>query len=225
MDKIQIIEKLFSYILEYSYILIPLGLIFSKSKQNRLVISLVVYGIAFFLILHYYYDFPKSYRKLQQTIFTFLEYSFFTYAFWLNIKHAKFRKVMLVFSFLFVCFQIFYFVSADTQRVDSIPVGIETILILIYAFVYFQQYFNENRTTYIHNDPNFWIVVGILIYLGSSFFFNILANQISKDYWHFTFVPDIIKNVLFFVSVVKYKAPMKANGKIDASKVPYLDMI
>ena len=105
------------------------------------------------------------------------------------------------------------------------PVGIETILILVYTFIYFQQYFNENRTTYIYNDPNFWIIVGILIYLGSSFFFNILANEVSKDYWHLTFIPEIIKNVLFSLSIILYKDKLNDNNKIKSANVPYLDLI
>ncbi|MCY7310015.1 MAG: hypothetical protein LH619_04485, partial [Chitinophagaceae bacterium] len=177
------------------------------------------------LFLHFYFDIPKSLRKLQQTVYTFLEYSFFTYIFWINIRHVKLRKVILLFSFLFLCFEIFYFLLSENQRIDSVPVGIETILILIYTFIYFQQYFNENRTTYIYNDPNFWIVVGILIYLTSSFFFNILANQVSKEYWYVTFIPEIIKNILFSISIIKYKEQIKSNSKNKSSDVPYLDLI
>lgn len=225
MVKIQIIEKLFSYLLEYSYLLLPVSFFFSRRKKNHLIISLLIYGVVFYLFLHFYYDFPKSLRKLQQSIYTFLEYSFFTYIFWINIRHAKLRKLILVFSFLFLGFEIVYFILSETQRIDSVPVGIETILLLVYTFIFFQQYFYENRTTYIYNDPNFWIVVGILIYLGSSFFFNILANQVSKKYWHFTYIPEIFKNILFSLSIIKYKDKSIDNSKTKSYDVPYLDMI
>ena len=225
MDKIQIIEKLFSYILEYSYLLLPICFLFSKCKKNRLILSLILYGISFYFFLHFYYDIPKNLRKFQQTIYTFLEYSFFAYLFWNNIPQIKVRKAIVLVSFLFLCFEIAYFIFSKTQRIDSIPVGIETILILVYAFIYFQQYFNDIRTTYIYNDPNFLIVVGILIYLGSSFFFNILANQVSKDYWYLTYIPEIIKNMLFSISIILYKNKSKDNSTIKSSNVPYLDMI
>ena len=162
-----------------------------------MVISLLVYGVVFCLFLNFYFEIPKTYRKLEQTVYTYLEYSFFTFFFWINIKQARFRKTILLVSFFFLCFQIIYFFVSKLQRVDSVPVGIETILILIYIFIYFQQFFSTNRTSYIYNDPSFWIVVGVLIYLGSSFFFNILANQLSKDYWHLTYIPEIIKNIFF----------------------------
>lgn len=225
MDKIQIIEKLFSYILEYSYLVLPLCFFFSRAKKCPLIISILIYGLIFFSLLHFYYDIPKSYRKIQQTIYTFLEYAFFAYIFWFNIKQLRFKKIILIFSFLFLCFEIIYFFLSKPQRIDSVPVGIETILMLLFSFIYFHQYFNENRTTYIYNDPNFWIVVGILIYLCSSFFFNILANQVSNEYWYFTFIPEIIKNILFSLSIIKYKDTSKENSTIKSSNVPYLDLI
>ena len=225
MDKIQIIEKLFSYLLEYSYLLLPICFFIGRLKKNSLIISLFIYGLVFYSLLHFFYYVPKNYGKLYQSTYTFLEYSFFAYILWYHIKSVKIRKIIPILSFLFLCFQTIHYLKTGIQRIDSIPVGIETILILIYVFIYFHQSFNENRTTYIYNDPGFWIVVGILIYLGCSFFFNILANQLSKEYWYLTYIPEIIKNILFAVSIVLYKKKSIDINGIKSSKVPYLDMI
>lgn len=224
MGKIQIIEKLFSYILVYSYLLLPLFFIFCRVKKSPIAISLLLYGIIFYLFLDFYFDIPKSFRKIQQTVYTLLEYSFFAYFFWFFIKQIKLRKIILLLSFLFLCFQIFYFFGSKLQRVDSIPVGIETILILTYTFIYFQQYFTDSKTTFVYNDPSFWIVVGILIYLGSSFFFNILANDLSQEYWYWTYIPEIIKNILFAISIIIISNKSK-NSLMKSSSIPNLDMI
>ncbi|MEO7393288.1 MAG: hypothetical protein ABIU11_00015, partial [Chitinophagaceae bacterium] len=205
MDKIQIIEKLFSYLLVHSYLLLPLAFIFSRAKKNPLIISLLIYGLIFYFFLNFYFEVPKEYRKLEQALYTTLEYSFFAFIFWSNIKQHKVRKIILLFSILFYVFQTIHFFSSELQRIDSVPVGIETILILIYIFIYFHQYFNENRTTFIYNDAGFWIVVGILLYLGCNLFFTILANQLSKEYWYLTYIPEIIKNILFAISIIIYK--------------------
>lgn len=224
MDKIQIIEKLFSYILEYSYLLIAAFFFFSKNKRSTIVIALLVYGLVFFFFLHYYYDIPKSYRKLSQTVYTFLEYSFFAYFAWLLISSKRYKKLILILSVLFLIFQVYYYLTSKPQRIDSIPVGIETILVLVYIFIYFRQFFASNNTDYIYNDPSFWIIVGILIYLCSSFFFNILANYVPRDNWHLTFIPEIIKNILFGFSIVTYKPLLKSKHKAE-SNFPFLDMI
>ena len=225
MDKIQIIEKLFSYLLEYSYLLLPIFYLIVRGKRNPILVSLMLYGILFYLFLHFYYDIPKNFRKAQQSLYTTLEYIFFAYLLWAQIQKIKFKKIIVLFSILFVIFEILHFFLSRPQRVDSIPVGIETILILIYVFIYFHQSFSENRTTYIYNDPGFWIVVGILLYLGCNFFFTILANQLSIEYWYWTFIPEIIKNILFAVSIVLYKKKSTNNNGMKSSKVPYLDMI
>ncbi len=176
----------------------------------------------------FYYDFPKSYREIQQALYTFLEYSIFTYILWNAIKNKKFRKIILFLSLCFICFLIVFFVKAKPGRIDSIPVGVETILVFLFSFFYFKQIFNYNVTHYKYNDPNFLLVVGILLYLGSSFFFNILANNLSEqlnEYWYLTYIPEIIKNILFAIAITNYKYILKENAKDKNTSVPYLDMI
>ncbi len=229
MDKIQIIEKLFSYILESSYLLIPLCFFFSKVKNKALPITLLFYGVAFFFFLHFYYDIPKDFRKIEQTVYTLLEYLFFSYIIWLITDNKKTRRLIFWLSILFLSFEIYYFLTSGPQRIDSIPVGIETILILFYSILYFINFFKENTQNYIYNDSSFWMIVGILLYLGSSFFFNILANHLSDEindnYWYLTFIPEIIKNILLSIGIIIYKGDSKDSLAKKPSTVPYLDMI
>ena len=79
------------------------------------------------------------------------------------------------------------------------------------------------------SNPNFYLVVGILIYLGATFFFNILANNVSKEqsdrYWHFTYIPEIIKNILFMLAVLIHSRFPSGNQPKKSESVPYLDMI
>ena len=74
----------------------------------------------------------------------------------------------------------------------------------------------------------FWIVIGIMIYLGGSFFFNILANHLNNeqiiDYWYWSYIADIIKNILFAIGLFVFTRQPKQKGMIKSS-IPYLDMI
>jgi hypothetical protein len=67
--------------------------------------------------------------------------------------------------------------------------------------------------------------VAILLYLAGAFFLNILANNLSPSdlakYWFFTYVFDIIKNVLFAYSIILY---VKQNAKRIKHQIPYLDL-
>ena len=81
-----------------------------------------------------------------------------------------------------------------------------------------------------YQNSAFWFVIGILIYLAVTFFFNILANIMEPDYFNkyffYSYSGDILKNILFSIAIFQYsrQRPL-ANAKGSSSKIPYLDMI
>lgn len=230
MDKIQIIEKLFYYIVTYSYLLLPLCFIWCGNKKKDLIpIVLALYGIICFFFLEYYDTFPKEIRKYLKTFYTFFEYSIFTIVIWYSLKSKKARQFILIASLAFLGFQLIYLFSGKVKRLDTVPVGIETILLITYVVYFFYQYYKTISTSYIYNHYIFWIAVGILIYLGGSFFFYILINHLSEDqintFGTLTYLAEIIKNILFVIALVVYvKFPVEKNEK-KQSHIPYLDMI
>jgi hypothetical protein len=192
---------------------------------------ILTYGIVFFLFLNFYYDIPKSLRKIQQFTYTFLEYCVFAIILFHNARGKLLQRFILFGSIFFFIFQVITYITSTNQVIDSIPVGIETILIFIYAFFYFYDYMKIIGSN-IFNNPSVFLVFGILLYLGSTFFFNILANKLSSEqsdrYWHFTYIPEIIKNILFFIAILKYTHASVASvksSKNNKPKSPYLDMV
>jgi len=134
---------------------------------------------------------------------------------------------MVIASVLFFAFQMFYVFGGHVKRLDSIPIGIETILILIYIISFF---FTVSRGSEpIYNHYAFWISVGILIYLGGSFFFFILFQNLSqaeiKAFGELTYVAEILKNILFAVALFIYSRKSFEHQKKKPDSVPFLDMI
>ena len=218
-------------IVTYSYLLLPIAFLLFKCKiKDRIPITLLVYGIACFGLLFIYDDFPKDIRiKYVQPIYTILEYSFFAYIFLYNIQNKVFKSVIIVASLMFVAFQIFFATSVAYKRLDSTPIGIETILLLIYIFYFFYEFSKQIKNIFIYNHHSFWIAVGIMIYLGGSFFFYILINSLAQSevdkYGNLTYVAEIIKNFLFIFSIFIYKK-FPINKNPDRLKnIPNLDMI
>ena len=90
--------------------------------------------------------------------------------------------------------------------------------------------FSKNSTdSYIYNHYCFWFSVGILIYLGGSFFFYILIDHLDKKqvkaFGNLTYFAEIIKNILFALAIFIYaKFSFKFKDQ-KTSSVPYLDMI
>lgn len=216
-------------LLTYTYLLLPLCAFFYRKKNNDLLILLVaLYGLIAFLFL-FFDDPPVQYRKLYALSYTVIEYTFFASILWLHTNSKKIRTLILILSICFYLFLSFYFLTATIGRLDSIPVGIETILLFVYIFLFFYENFKTPKPTYIYNNPCFWVAVGIMIYLGGAFFLYILANHMAQEeidrYWDFTYVAEILKNLLFIVAVLLYRFKSPNGNPIgQKSKLPYLDM-
>ena len=80
---------------------------------------------------------------------------------------------------------------------------------------------NDTTNLFIYSKYQFWIILGMMIYLAGSFFIYIFANQLApKDvakYWFFTNIFYIIKNIFFSIAIILNakqpvkKPPMKFN--------------
>lgn len=218
-------------LLTYTYLLLPLcALFYRKKSKDYLILLIALYGIIAFLFL--YYDKPPvKYRKLYAFSYTFIEYFFFAAIIWLSIQNKNAKKLIVSFSFCFLIFQCaYYFSTSQIRRLDSIPVGIETILLFVYIFIFFYENFKITKsTTYIYNNSGFWIAIGILLYLGGAFFFYILANHMEQEeidkFWDFTYFAEILKNVLFVTAIFLYRfRPQSETSLTHKSNLPYLDM-
>jgi hypothetical protein len=71
--------------------------------------------------------------------------------------------------------------------------------------------------------------VGILVYLGGSFFFYLSINHLDEAditrFGNLTYIAEIIKNILFSISMFIYSNYSKKNLQNKIKKLPNLDMI
>ena len=217
-------------IVTYSYLLLPLCFILIKGKfKHRILALLVLYGILFFGLLFSYGYLPQNFiNNYFQGLYTLLEYSFFAYFFWFTIQSKGFRKIILLISILFGLYQFFYITSVNFIRLDSISIGIETILVFIYIFYFFYEFSKNTKDVFIYNHYGFWLAVGIMINLGGSFFFYILINSLTDKeidkFKNMTYVAEIIKNLLFTFSIFIYKKHPVNKPQNHSKNIPNLDM-
>jgi hypothetical protein len=134
--------------------------------------------------------------------------------------------VIITLSVLFVTFQVFFYFLSASIRLDSLPIGIETILLTGFIIYFFYDQSKNQRSIFIYYHPGFWVSTGIMIYLGGSFFFNILIDHLSeqeiKDFEMFTFIGDILKNICFSISLIILIQKPKEKESYQHT-VPYLD--
>lgn len=231
MEKSKVIEKLFLHIVIYSYLLIPLAYLLSKKKKDTGPVLLAVYGVLFFTLLTIQTDLKisKGTKFYLQSLYTTFEYLTFSFFFWYTAQQLRHKRFIAICSALFLVFQLIYVNTSEMKKLDSIPIGIETILLLIYIFIFFFDFSKRVSGDYIYNHYCFWLAVGILIYLGGSFFFYIMINHLSKEeintFGDLTYLAEILKNLLFMTAVFIYgRHPVNSIRKKQLS-VPYLDMI
>jgi len=212
----------------YSYLLFPLLFLLLKGKlSEKFLVLLAFYGLAFFSLIYFDDQIPKDIKKYYQAFYTFLEYSIFALIFWLNIQKKIYRSFVLIASVLFLGYQLYYVSTTRLQRLDSIPIGIETILVFIYIFCFFFYFTKNSKDAYIYTHYGFWASVGILIYLGGSFFYYILVNHLRESevvlFGNLSNAAEIIKNILFCISLFVYrKFPISKTDK--PKNIPNLDM-
>ena len=217
-------------IVTYSYLLLPLCFILIKGKfKHRILALLVLYGTLFFGVLFIFQSLPQNFlNNYFLGFYTLLEYSFFAYFFWFTIQSKGFRKIILLISILFGLYQFFYITSVNFIRLDSISIGIETILVFIYIFYFFYEFSKNTKDVFIYNHYGFWLAVGIMIYLGGSFFFYILINSLTDNeidkFSNMTYVAEIIKNLLFTFSIFIYKKHPVNKPQNHSKNIPNLDM-
>ncbi|MBA2498774.1 MAG: hypothetical protein H0V30_03520 [Chitinophagaceae bacterium] len=118
--------------------------------------------------------------------------------------------------------------TVEIKTIDTIPIGIETIIILTFSFYFLYERMNEPTTDLIYNDYRFWIVLGMIIYLAGSFFIYIFSDQVDRNlfnkYLSLTYIFYALKNILFTLGILIYvrSEPIKQRNKKET--LPFLDI-
>jgi hypothetical protein len=206
------IEDLFFYLVFIFDVLI-IGLIFYLTRKTTIEKTLWFIALYCFvnsaINLSSFLHLPRKVEFFLFGFYTIFEYTVFAYVIFHSIRDQVFRKLIKTFSIFFSVFVICYFSFGRVQGIDSVLIGIETILILIFSFYYFYEQMNDvTSSTYIYHKPSFWIIVGFILYLGGSFFIYIFANHVERPvldkYWFLTYLFYIIKSILFIIGIMVY---------------------
>lgn len=216
------IENLFVFLLYFSdFSIILLFLIYNnKNKKEKCLLAISLYCLVDILINSLTQLFSSHLvTYISYTFFTSFEYLIFAWCFLTFIESHVFRKIIIIISSLFILFLIVYYSTTTPRSIDSVPIGMETILVLLYSFYYLYEQLNNSQTLFIYNKYHFWIVTGIMIYLSGSFFIYIFANQIDRNllmrFWFLTNAFYVLKNVLFaigiFINIKQHKTVIPRN--------------
>lgn len=134
----------------------------------------------------------------------------------------------MILSILFTLFLVFFYLTSHFQRIDSIPIGFESIIIISFSFYFFYERIRTQLIVIIYNDYRFWILIGMILYLAGSFFIYIYGEQLDNAAWKkfrsLTLVFYILRSVFFSISIFIYKKFPINKIQTQPKEIPNLDM-
>ena len=223
------IENLFLFLIPCSELLfIILLLVFYKRTKTELGLWVIAAYFLADMSLNYAIINNSSlkWERILLTIYTLVEYSLFAWFLWLHIKNKTFKKGIILSIIAFIAFSFIYFSSVEYISLDTVPIGVETILILLFSFFYLYEQMNEPSSLFIYNKYAFWIIAGLMLYLAGSLFIYIFAYQVDPNvlhqYWLLTNVVSIIRNILVIIAILIYVKQQK-NPSPEKHLYPYLN--
>jgi hypothetical protein len=225
------IENLFTYTHYGTGVLVVLlFLLFVKTlSRDKTLIFLTFYSFCDLLFNCIDGYLLQNGAAILWASFTFLEYVTFGYFLYMHIRRPQVKKIVLVSIGVFFVTLIFYYaVVPISNRTDSIPIGIETILILIFLFYYLFEQMSDTTNLFIYNKYQFWIAIGIMIYLAGSFFIFIFTSGVEKkliqQFWFLTNAFYSIMNVMIIIAfMLKKKNDRVSNVNPHQKFSPYLN--
>ena len=226
-------ENLFLFLLRASFFIPAIYIIRSYLTNKHLSVleALVLVHCLSFALLNIFFSSiiqilgNNNYYHLY-TALEFLSFSAIIYQSSSSIvSRALLLSSICIFFAYIITIQTFY----PGQRGDSLNIGIETIFILINIIYFFYLRFKQVDEHYLYQDPFFWFMTGMLVYLGYTFFFNLLVNHVDneviKNYYHYSYVGDIIKNLLFTVGLFYLSRKKETICRSSFFNAPNLDLI
>ena len=214
MAKTISIENLFVYLAVFSDLL-PLTLAFlfyhkTKSEKGLSVLNVYLLFDLFANIILLYFIPENRNHKYVYPIFTLIETVLFAGFYFLTFKRSRFKNAAFILSvFVTVSFIIYYIIRylilPKPPRIDSVPIGIETVLMIVFLLMYLYEQINDTTTLFVYYKHSFWVAIGIIIFLAGSLFIFAFASQLPlkelQKYWVFTNIFCIVRNCFFTIAI------------------------
>ena len=136
------------------------------------------------------------------------------------------KRLYFLVSILVLLFLIYNFLQSDKKDFDSISASIESITLISFSVIYFFEQISKPEPTIIYSSPTFWIVLAILLYMSSTLFLFIMANNLPSKlrdkYWMINKISNLISSIIICIAfVLNRKTNQKSNSAIEEPSFDY----
>jgi len=193
-----------------------------KTKELWPIAVYTMYGIFSFSVFSQVIFLLTKKEFLSYRIFTIVEGICLGYYLYLIITNIIAKKILGVLGIIFLVFALFDLKNSNADTFDSIPTVIECLILLTFSIYYLYEQIKDPNNLFLYNTPNFWIVVGIILFFSGNFFLFIYGQSSSKlPDWSKTFqlingICSLLENILFLMAFIIAK---------NASKNPKSNLI
>ncbi len=139
-------------------------------------------------------------------IYTIVEFSFLVYFFILIIRGKKLINIIkwLYYTFVLLWF-VYNFIIKSILDYDYIFQAVEFILLLAFCILYLFQKVKNNKSEFVYNTYDFWLVAALLLYCAGTFFsfLVITSEKRTPDIIEFEYISrfgNIFKSILITVA-------------------------
>ncbi|MEO6000824.1 MAG: hypothetical protein ABIN89_28515 [Chitinophagaceae bacterium] len=165
-------------------------------------------------------------RFYSFSVFTLIEFTIFSYFFYLSYKEKSFKWLLISCYPVFCAVLVYSIINKykSNNDFDYLSSSFEAILIIIFSILFFYEQLKNPEVTFIYASKSFWIIVAMLVYMSATLFLFISTSMLSSsfqktiDVWLINNGANIIKNI--FIAIAFYK-PLKL--AIDSSSYKLKD--
>jgi hypothetical protein len=148
-----------------------------------------------------------TYKFILWNIFILVEFSFISYFFYLIIK-SRLIKSLIIISFIIFLIIYFLYANNDKERYNSLISAIEAVILLILSLSYFMIMMKPTAEPVNIFTPILLVVFSILLYLTSTLFLYIIANNLTPSqfdkYWSINYYANILCNLIYSFAFLLY---------------------
>jgi hypothetical protein len=215
LEKIQLLSSLLP---------IVFFVFFCKRKATKELWVIFVYfitSLAFdlFLALSLW---ASDHRFLIWNFFGILENILLSYFFYLIINQRLIRSLILLFSFLYLIFVLFYFKS-DNDQFNSTMSAVGSVIILVLSLCYFLNTLKPSVEPTNFFTPQFLIVIALLLNVSCTLFLDLITSRLTFNelakYWIINSYANILMNLIissaFILFYNQHKSKPPENHSVD----------
>jgi hypothetical protein len=228
------IESLFYYgAIVTDFLFLAFLLFFGIKSVNRDIKVLGLYTCISIIINLGIDSVPRFLKYSTWSFYTFQEQLAFSLFLLFTIRSQSWKRKLIISCVAFFIFLLIYNILFSLnylpkpKAIDSIPIGVETIIVLIFSFYYLFEQTSDIGNGFIYSRHHFWIVLGFTIYLAGSFFIYIFAGQVESkvlhQYWFITNVFYMVKNILFIIGLWIFINQKKSTNTPNHTYYPSLN--